>query len=182
MDGTLLNKKYKLEERVTALEEGSGYELPIASASTLGGVKIGENLEIDESGVLSASGGGSEWSSTETVAGTWNGKTLYRRLFTFQTHGEDWNTTLDAETPVDFAVMEFGYIYAETGGEKRYININTYQGSVWAFGYAGVQDDRIHFYDRRSGNLLSDKYATVSILYTKKEVSTKKRTSKKTEN
>lgn len=35
-----------------------GYELPIASASTLGGVKVGEGLEISEAGVLSASGGG----------------------------------------------------------------------------------------------------------------------------
>ena len=32
---------------------GGGYELPIASADTLGGVKIGDGLEIAESGVLS---------------------------------------------------------------------------------------------------------------------------------
>ena len=32
-------------------------ELPIASADTLGGIKIGENLSIDENGVVSASGG-----------------------------------------------------------------------------------------------------------------------------
>lgn len=37
---------------------GGGYELPIASASTLGGVKVGEGLEISEAGVLSATGGG----------------------------------------------------------------------------------------------------------------------------
>lgn len=37
---------------------GGGYELPIASASTLGGVKVGEGLSIDSGGVLSASGGG----------------------------------------------------------------------------------------------------------------------------
>lgn len=37
---------------------GGGYELPIASSTTLGGVKVGEGLEISESGVLSASGGG----------------------------------------------------------------------------------------------------------------------------
>lgn len=35
-----------------------GYELPIASTSTLGGVKVGEGLSIDAGGVLSASGGG----------------------------------------------------------------------------------------------------------------------------
>lgn len=37
---------------------GSSYTLPVASADTLGGIKIGENLTIDENGVVSASGGG----------------------------------------------------------------------------------------------------------------------------
>ena len=37
--------------------EGS-YTLPIASANTLGGVKIGSGLAIDNDGVLSSSGGG----------------------------------------------------------------------------------------------------------------------------
>ena len=38
---------------------GSGYVLPKASANTLGGVKVGNNLSIDENGVLSASASGS---------------------------------------------------------------------------------------------------------------------------
>lgn len=33
------------------------YSLPIASSNTLGGIKIGDNLNIDENGVVSASGG-----------------------------------------------------------------------------------------------------------------------------
>lgn len=37
---------------------GGGYELPIASSTTLGGVKVGENLTIDAEGILSAIGGG----------------------------------------------------------------------------------------------------------------------------
>jgi hypothetical protein len=37
----------------------SEYTLPPASAQTLGGIKVGENLSITEQGVLSASGGGS---------------------------------------------------------------------------------------------------------------------------
>lgn len=36
---------------------GTPYVLPTASASTLGGVKVGENLSIDANGVLSATGG-----------------------------------------------------------------------------------------------------------------------------
>ena len=37
---------------------GGSYVLPVATASKLGGVKVGSNLSIDESGVLSATGGG----------------------------------------------------------------------------------------------------------------------------
>lgn len=40
------------------------YELPIASATTLGGVKIGNNLSIDGNGVLSATGGSSSGGTT----------------------------------------------------------------------------------------------------------------------
>ena len=36
---------------------GSSYTLPVASADTLGGIKIGENLTIDENGVVNASSG-----------------------------------------------------------------------------------------------------------------------------
>ena len=36
----------------------SNYTLPAASSSQLGGVKVGDNLSVDENGVLSATGGG----------------------------------------------------------------------------------------------------------------------------
>lgn len=36
----------------------SPYSLPVASSSVLGGIKVGDNLSIDENGILSASGGG----------------------------------------------------------------------------------------------------------------------------
>lgn len=38
---------------------GGSYTLPVASADTLGGVKIGSGLAIDSDGVLSSSGGAS---------------------------------------------------------------------------------------------------------------------------
>ena len=41
---------------------GGAYVLPNASATTLGGIKVGTNLSIDLNGVLSASGGGTETS------------------------------------------------------------------------------------------------------------------------
>lgn len=36
---------------------GGSYELPVASSETLGGVKIGSGITIDENGAISASGG-----------------------------------------------------------------------------------------------------------------------------
>lgn len=43
---------------ITTESSGGGYVLPIASLSTLGGIKVGNNLSIDANGVLSATGGG----------------------------------------------------------------------------------------------------------------------------
>ncbi|WP_281671596.1 pyocin knob domain-containing protein [Rikenella microfusus] len=45
-------------EKLSGIEEGANaYELPIASGSVLGGVKVGAGLEIDAEGTLSAPGG-----------------------------------------------------------------------------------------------------------------------------
>ncbi len=41
---------------VTGLSGGSEYSLPVATASVLGGVKVGSGLSITEEGVLSADG------------------------------------------------------------------------------------------------------------------------------
>lgn len=60
-DGDAVNKKY-LDSH------GTEYTLPIASATTLGGVKVGANLTITQDGVLNATGGGGG-GGTEYVAG-----------------------------------------------------------------------------------------------------------------
>ena len=44
-----------LDERVETIENTPPYTLPIASADTLGGIKVGNNLAISEDGTLSAS-------------------------------------------------------------------------------------------------------------------------------
>ena len=48
-------------EDVGAMPAGASvdYTLPVATAETLGGVKVGDGLSVDANGVLSASGGGS---------------------------------------------------------------------------------------------------------------------------
>ena len=51
-DTLVIGGKLVIEEG--AQVEGLGGELPVASAETLGGVKVGANLSIDENGVLSA--------------------------------------------------------------------------------------------------------------------------------
>ena len=53
---------------VFASTGGGGYELPTASAGTLGGIKIGSGLSIDGGGVVTASGGGG---GSTGVGGTW---------------------------------------------------------------------------------------------------------------
>ena len=60
-DGDAVNKKY-LDSH------GPEYALPVASATTLGGVKVGANLTITPEGVLNATGGGGG-GGTEYVAG-----------------------------------------------------------------------------------------------------------------
>lgn len=60
-DGDAVNKKY-------FDSHGTEYTLPIASTTTLGGVKVGANLTITPEGVLNATGGGGG-GGTEYVAG-----------------------------------------------------------------------------------------------------------------
>lgn len=59
---------YKIEANRSLSQVGTSYMLPIATADTLGGVKIGAGLEINPAtGVLSATGGGTadsvDWSN-----------------------------------------------------------------------------------------------------------------------
>ena len=42
-----------LDDRVTALEQTPAYTLPVAGADTLGGIKVGNGLSVDQNGVLS---------------------------------------------------------------------------------------------------------------------------------
>ena len=72
---------------------GSGItEIPIASETTLGGIKVGNNLSIAEDGTLSATstGGGTAnniYSTEEIVIGTYFGETLYRKCYEWKFNG-----------------------------------------------------------------------------------------------
>ena len=59
IDGKGLSTNDYTNDEKNKLAELENYTLPIASNTELGGIKIGENLSIDENGVLSSTGGGS---------------------------------------------------------------------------------------------------------------------------
>lgn len=55
LDATTASFTTKEKEKLSNIEEGANnYTLPTASATTLGGIKVGTNLSIDSEGVLSA--------------------------------------------------------------------------------------------------------------------------------
>lgn len=72
--------------KIDGLNNSSGItELPIASAETLGGIKVGKNLSITEDGTLNAkaSGGSHNYSTDEQIVSTWiDGKPIYEKTFT----------------------------------------------------------------------------------------------------
>lgn len=64
---------------------GGVVDLPIASSTTLGGIKVGENLTVSEDGTLSATGGGSGTSindSTTSSASTWSSSKINSEINT----------------------------------------------------------------------------------------------------
>lgn len=58
IEGKGLSTNDYTNDEKNKLAELENYTLPIASNTKLGGIKIGENLSIDENGVLSSTGGG----------------------------------------------------------------------------------------------------------------------------
>ena len=58
---------------------GKDYSLPVASAEILGGVKVGNTLEINENGVLNSKPN-NIYSTTPQKIGKWNDKDFYRVL------------------------------------------------------------------------------------------------------
>ena len=126
---TLTNGKYVLGSG------GGSYTLPIASGSTLGGVKVGSGLSIDGSGVLSASGGGS--GITLKTNGTDNGS----------------QTILNLQAGTGIALTDNG-----TG--QVTIENNASVGDV--IGPASSVGDNVVLFDGITGILLKDSGLTLS--------------------
>ncbi len=74
----------------------NNYSLPTASSSTLGGVKVGENLSISSDGTLSAEAGGVGQAGTGTNAEIFNG-TYSKEASGNYSHVEGYATTASGE-------------------------------------------------------------------------------------
>lgn len=109
------------EQYLKAIAEGSGgggggsYTLPIASATRLGGIKVGDNLSIDGNGVLSAQTGGSI--------------TVYEKEITTSQYGwwiieDEEGNKLNAD---EYIVLSVNFVRRSSDGE----NSNSYLDCAW---------------------------------------------------
>ena len=123
----------KIDEKINAIE------LPIASANTLGGIKVGDNLSIDANGVLSANSGGTtepslvnvvdnltSTSSTDALSANM-GRELNKRLA---------NITGSSSNLVNYTNEEqfIGYYNGDKLYRRRITGVidQTYANSWWA--------------------------------------------------
>lgn len=121
-DGT----KYLADDGVYKTIQNS-YTLPVASESELGGVKVGNNLNIDENGVLSATSSGSiddDW--------RWN----YVEGTIYPTYLYNWNTKTN-----NVGGTLYTSLYYAFDGEKKVRLSGTSSGSVNKLAYVFVDDD-----------------------------------------
>ena len=153
MDGTLLNKKYRLEERVTALEEGGG------------------------------GGGGSEWSTTEHEVGTWiDGTPVYEKTVavTLGGAGDTDRLLVSGLAPTRAWIADSDFVY-NTGAEQLHFYLGVRVNGVWTTGFLINKSDGL--YVRLNNNYAGVEGVSgyVTIRYVKPVASTRKRSSKKTE-
>ena len=115
-------------EDVGAMPAGASvdYTLPVATAETLGGVKVGEGLSIDASGVLSASGGGSSGGGGGGVP-TWS----LLGEYDMSTVGDTKNITLTGLDNLTNLYFKFEALQNGSGNDSNYwLSINGKQLSA----------------------------------------------------
>lgn len=144
---------------------GGGYELPIASAGTLGGVKIGSGLSITSSGVLSSSGG-HNYSSTEVDTGIkWiDGKTIYQKTITSRATTS--NTSIDLSTlSIDLIIKLEAVKVADVGNNMVWLNYYASNEDWFQFYYKQTDGDHSLVCKAVGENFVGNIYVT--IYYTK---------------
>lgn len=119
---------------------GGSYTLPVASATTLGGVKVGSGLAIDGSGVLSATGGGSGGGTVTSVAMTVpTGMTIGGSPITSAgtlALGLSTGSTIPTSADVEKGVTAYGWGnhadagYAYESESGNYVTLHTTQNNI----------------------------------------------------
>lgn len=169
MDGTILNKKYSLEERVKALEEGGGgggYVLPTATDERLGGIKVGSNLTVEEDGTLNAPAPTPPYtppaySTSEYDTGKkWiDGKTIYGKVLqlgsAITVDANSWSSDIDLVGDKIISVSV----------------INSTDNNVFPVG-GNITSNKLSILNPRGSAITVD---TIIVEYTKTEVTEKKK-------
>ena len=124
------------------------YQLPIATATVLGGIKVGENLTITEDGVLSATGGGS--SNLNNITDTDSGVAItdadsgltYPQTINITTANENENysyieckssgsgSSSGIKFGLDNLTLMGGYLKGTTSGDSAGIKLSVKQSST----------------------------------------------------
>lgn len=142
-------------DSVTVDEDGTihatPYALPVASAEVLGGVKVGAGLNVNESGVLSASGG-DDWVKLDVVATSDYGFTgeVYKKGNILKICAANrGNTTLGVNYASLTTVIEFDL--APVVDTKQFNNANRYFSNYVSY-YTGTSSNPIYPYLQIRGN------------------------------
>lgn len=151
---------------------GGSYVLPVASASTLGGVKVGSNLSIDANGVLSATGGGGvNYNTEEQIVGTWiDGKPLYQKTVQFTLPSSSGVQAYSYLSDIPFSNINIlveitGYVVASSGWRTNYGYVNA-QSKV-ALGIDWNKTSEQIFLHVTSDPPTASQQATLTFQYTK---------------
>lgn len=132
----------------------------VLTATTLNGETI-KSWEIQKSGTV--------YSTTETEAGTWYGKKLYRRVFEFNIASSDYTTEIDSNPIYDKAMIEFGVCWFYQGSDLFCVPLNTpMTGSTQNHAYPVVRDNKLLMVHFCSYGAMQNSKCYAVILYTKK--------------
>lgn len=108
---------------------GGGGSLPIATPTTLGGVKIGDGLSISNDGILSTIGGGKNYTNIPAPVGSFNDKTRYGVLLTVVMTNSGNNKTIDvSQYNIDNIIVCEGFV-------DRYSSTQPYQYNISSWNY-----------------------------------------------
>lgn len=131
---------------------GGGGSLPIASAETLGGVKVGSGLSVTSDGTLSASGGAVNYSTSRQDTGVKDidGKTVYVKTVETNVIGNDWREIV-FETDAVYNVVSFnGYVDIGNNHNAIWI-IPTYETNMQIYTYIDMSTKKLFIRVQSSG-------------------------------